>query len=111
MAFLKRFFWYLLGLGIGLIFLWWIVDKKTNGEGIDYCYLPNCRVLKDLKSAPVMQTSDSLILAELLSNGKVIFSESNTRQEPCKRYVIEKFDRKYTVERCPEGIQLLDTVN
>lgn len=111
MVFLKRFFWYLLGLGIGMLFLLWIVDKKTNGKGIDYCYLPNCRVIKDLKGAPVMNNTDSLQINELLSNSKVIFSESDTRKEPCKRYVIEKLNKRYRIERCPEGIQLLDTLN
>jgi len=54
MAFIKRLGWYLVGVSIGLVFLAFILKKKSGEEGIDFCYLPNCRVLKDIRSKTFM---------------------------------------------------------
>ncbi len=108
MAFVKRLFWYLIGLGIGSIFLWFIVDKKTDGEGVDFCYLPNCRVVKDLRTANVINGQDSLKIAKLLEDASIDFKRSEPRKEPCKEYLFESADIEHRIARCPEGVRLIE---
>jgi|ETNmetMinimDraft_22_1059887.scaffolds.fasta_scaffold64230_2 hypothetical protein len=108
MGFIKRFFWYVIGLGIGSIFLWFIVDKKTDGKGVDFCYLPNCRVIKDLRNAEVIEGQDSLKIANLLENASINFKRSEPRKKPCREYLIENEGVEYRIARCPEGIQLIE---
>jgi len=108
MAFLKRLFWYLIGLGIGSIFLWFIVDKKTDGKGVDFCYLPNCRVIKDLRTTNVIKGQDSLKIAKLLEDASIDFRRSEPRKEPCKEYLFESAGIEHRIARCPEGVQLIE---
>ena len=101
MGFIKRLGWYLLGLSVGLVFLVIFLKKKSEETGAEFCYLPNCRVLKDMRSKPlvipqsiqeeltVMQL-DSLAVRTFLEDGKVDFSKSDTEAEPCKSYVVLK---------------------
>lgn len=92
MPFLKRLGYFLIGLSLGLIFLAIFLRKKTEETGTEFCYLPNCRVLKELRSKPLQVDSslatatDSLFLQYLLNQGKVDFSQSDTRATPCKKY-------------------------
>lgn len=95
MAFLKRLGWYLVGLSIGLVFLVFILKKKSGEEGLDFCYLPNCRVLKDMRSKPLTfseslpeQYRDTLMIQSFLEDGDVDFGKSDTKSEPCKTYFI-----------------------
>nr|WP_288935331.1 DUF4258 domain-containing protein [uncultured Allomuricauda sp.] len=95
MAFLKRLGWYLVGLSIGLIFLVFILKKKSGEEGLDFCYFPNCRVLKDMRSKPLTfseslpeQYQDTLMIQAFLQDGDVDFGKSDTKSEPCKTYFI-----------------------
>ena len=108
MAFVKRLFWYLIGLGIGSIFLWFIVDKKTDGKGVNFCYLPNCRVVKDLRTANVIKGQDSLKIAKLLEDASIDFKRSKPRKEPCKEYLFVSAGIEHRIARCPEGIQLIE---
>ena len=95
MAFLKRLGWYLVGLSIGLIFLVFFLKKKSGEEGIDFCYFPNCRVLKDMRSKTLIfsedlpeQYRDTLMVQAFLNDGDVDFGKSDTKSEPCKTYFI-----------------------
>ena len=96
MSFLKRLGFYLTGLAIGLIFLAFFLNRK-NAE---FCYFPNCRVLKELRSKPLVysdearqailqQKLDSTDITYFLSQGDVDFRTSETDATPCKIYVIE----------------------
>lgn len=95
MAFLKRLGWYLVGLSIGLIFLVFFLKKKSGEEGLDFCYFPNCRVLKDMRSKTLTfskslpeQYRDTLMIQFFLEDGDVDFGKSDTKSEPCKTYFI-----------------------
>lgn len=94
MPFLKRLGYFLIGLSIGLLFLAVFLRKKTEGTDTEFCYLPNCRVLKELRSKPMEvdptleATADTVLVRHLLREGKVVFRESDTRAEPCKIYKI-----------------------
>ena len=94
MPFLKRLGYFLIGLSIGLLFLAVFLRKKTEGTDTEFCYLPNCRVLKELRSKPMETdpaleiTPDTLLVQYLLREGEVLFRESDTEAEPCKIYKI-----------------------
>ena len=118
MAFLKRLGFYLFGLSIGLVFLAIFFKKKTEETGVEFCYFPNCRTLKDIRSKPISysndvkdlinsETLDSLKIAYFLREGEVDFKNSKTKSKPCKTYIIEaEIDTKpavMTVENCTDS--------
>ena len=100
MAFLKRLGFYLAGLSLGLIFLAFFLKKKSEETGVSFCYLPNCRVLKDLRTktyefSPDLQQRiqsnqlDTTGLGLLFTEGSINFDESNPRNKPCGEYKLE----------------------
>ncbi|EAR01209.1 hypothetical protein [Maribacter sp. HTCC2170] len=118
MAFLKRLGFYLFGLAIGLVFLTIFFKNKTEGTGVEFCYFPNCRTLKDIRSKPLSysddvedlinsQQLDSLKISHFLREGEVDFKKSNTKSSPCKTYIIEaELDDKeaiMTIKNCPDS--------
>ena len=94
MSFLKRFGYYLIGLSVGLLFLAFFLRKKAEGTGVEFCYLPNCRVLKELRSKPLQIDStltgmqDTLAIGYVLREGDVAFGQSEARAKPCGIYVV-----------------------
>ncbi|WP_298506528.1 DUF4258 domain-containing protein [uncultured Maribacter sp.] len=100
MAFVKRLGYFLFGLSIGIVFLTFFFKKKTAETGVSFCYLPNCRVLKDIRSKQLHYSDDinQMLLNKeldttdiifLLKEGDVDFSKSDTKSNPCKTYLIE----------------------
>lgn len=117
MTFFKRLGFYLGGLAIGIIFLAMFLRKKSDETGVSFCYFPNCRTLKDIRSKPLHYSSsvekmlarkeiDSLDIVFLLTNGEVDFSESDTKSKPCKTYFIEGNQDDKTlgawIKNCPD---------
>ena len=117
MAFIKRLGFYLAGLSIGLVFLAIFLKKKSEGTGSEFCYLPNCRVLKELRSKPLTYSEpvaemmrngklDSVAIARFLTDGDVDFGKSDTKSEPCKSYSIRSPEQGeqqvLEVRLCPE---------
>lgn len=118
MAFLKRLGFYLFGLAIGLIFLSIFLKKKSEETGVEFCYFPNCRTLKDIRSKPLSYAAevrgmiedkqlDSLAIVYFLREGEVDFKKSDTKSNPCKIYVIKADinDKQavMTVRNCPDS--------
>lgn len=102
MAFIKRLGWYMVGLSIGIVFLTFFLKKKSEETGTEFCYFPNCRVLKDLRSKPLSysdeikllfanKTIDSTAIAYFLKEGDIDFKNSNIKTTPCKTYKIEGY--------------------
>ncbi|MEL6918730.1 MAG: DUF4258 domain-containing protein [Bacteroidota bacterium] len=100
MAFLKRLGFYLFGLSIGIVFLTFFFKKKSQETGTEFCYFPNCRVLKDMRSKPVSfsestnemlrsQQLDSADIRYFFKEGDIDFGRSDTQSKPCKTYLIE----------------------
>ncbi len=96
MKFSQRFAYYLLGLLIGGIIVYYFFDAKDT----DFCYLPNCRVLKDLRSKPLtisdkaqISFNDALVdmndIKMCLTHGDVDFDKSNVFEQGGKLYIIE----------------------
>lgn len=123
MAFLKRLGFYLIGLSIGLVFLFFFLKKKSDETGVSFCYLPNCRVLKELRSKPSTyseqidqmvadQTLDSLTIAYFMNEGDVNFKKSNTKNTTCKTYLIEGMVKEklmvLTVKNCDSIVLIND---
>ncbi len=121
MAFLKRLGFYLIGLSIGLIFLIVFLKNKAEETGTSFCYLPNCRVLKELRSKPMTYSPefqqlldsgvvDSLDISAYLTDGDIDFKNSDTRSTPCKSYRIESPREQQTavliVDNCMDTIVL-----
>jgi len=111
MKFIHRLGYYLGGFSIGLIFLaFFLSGKRASCD-----YGPDARVIKniglkqlyysdDVKSLIASNEIDSTTIALVLIKGDVNFSESNTKLETCKLYVMEKTveekDIAITVENC-----------
>lgn len=117
----RKLGFYLIGFAVGLIFLaYFFRGKKT-----EFCYFPNCRVLKDIRNSPleygplVQQLLDNNSIKPedlklLLEEGEVNFKKSQTDRNPCKLYLIEGQITSepvlLTVERCQDKtiLQKLD---
>ena len=100
MKFQFRLAYYLFGLFLGGVFVMWFLKAKATDKGVEFCYFPNCRVLKDLRSKSL--EIDSLAQKSLdgkwgtfedirnsLRYGDVDFSKSNEAYRKGKVYVIE----------------------
>jgi len=100
MKFQFRLAYYLFGLFLGGVFVIWFLKAKATDRGVSFCYLPNCRVLKDLRSKSL--EIDSLAKVSLsekwvtmedikqsLHYGDVDFDKSNENYKKGKIYIIE----------------------
>ena len=116
MSFLKRLGFYLIGLALGLIFLAFFLNRKNA----QFCYLPNCRVFKELRAKPLAYTDaamqeldqlelDSTDILYLLNRGNVDFRASETKAKPCKLYIIEGTSRQKSLELSVENCDSLVT--
>tara|TARA_R110000796_G_scaffold88850_6_gene192066 strand:+ start:136583 stop:136963 length:381 start_codon:yes stop_codon:yes gene_type:complete len=122
MPFLKRLGFFLFGLSIGIVFLAFFLKNKAEETGTEFCYFPNCRVLKDLRSKSYSYSEevtamiasgeiDSLKIKSFFLNGEVDFKNSDTKSEPCKTYLIENESKEngrqiLTVKNCPTKISI-----
>lgn len=97
-----RLAFYLFGLLIGFYFVGEFLSAKAKSKGVEFCYFPNCRVIKDIRSKPFKTTPaiDSLIankkinlkeINEAIANGDVDFSQSNVAYKKGKKYIIESY--------------------
>lgn len=100
-----RLAFYLLGLFIGIIFVYYFLSAKAESKGVTFCYLPNCRVLKELRSKPLEITPkvDSIFKTKWISlddiklsmeYGDVDFSKSNKPFKNGKIYIIDGKTKK-----------------
>ncbi len=95
-----RLAFYLFGLMIGIILVYFFMTKKAEASGVEFCYLPNCRVLKELRSKPFKMSDEAaekleekwITLEDIkktMQYGDVDFSNSKTKVENGKLYLIE----------------------
>ena len=96
MKLIQRVGYYLGGFSIGLILLAFFL----GGKRASCSYGPEARVIKNINSKPLTYSEqvleainnfalDTLQIVDLIQNGDVNFSKSDTSLEPCKMYVIE----------------------
>lgn len=113
MKFTQRLAFYLFGFSIGLIFLFFFLNKK--GASCDYS--PDARVKKNIRIKPKVYSEnvltqmkskylDTTYVTNLLQTGNVDFSESDTKRDSCNLYVIygkvKEEQIRLEVENCPE---------
>ncbi|WP_339610230.1 hypothetical protein [uncultured Planktosalinus sp.] len=113
MKFTQRLAFYLFGFSIGLIFLFFFLNKK--GASCDYS--PDARVKKNIRIKPKVYSEnvltqiktkqlDTTYVTNLLQTGNVNFSESDTKRDSCNLYVIygkvKGEQIRLEVENCPE---------
>lgn len=112
MSLFKRFGFYLFGVCLGLIFVAYFFKEKRA----EFCYLPNCRTLKTIRTQDTLGYSvaiQSLIdnqsivkenIDSILTYGEVNFSKSNidrsevSPSDNCNTYYIDGFINKKPVE-------------
>tara|TARA_Y100000766_G_scaffold249179_1_gene231381 strand:- start:1452 stop:1799 length:348 start_codon:yes stop_codon:yes gene_type:complete len=88
MSFRRRLIYYIFGLSIGCIIAYFIINQKNT----EFNYLPNKRVLNDLKKK-LWEFDDSFINYDTINiteNAKVLFSESTTNIDSCNTYKLKK---------------------
>jgi hypothetical protein len=112
MALARRIIFYLLGVGLGCVLVVFILKQKNGGKNVEYCYLPNCRVLKELRSKPLvltetLQGSDTTGVMRALREGDVEFDRSSPRLEPCGEYWIEWEQKEMQVANCSTEVKIL----
>lgn len=107
---IRRIGIFMIGIALGIVLL----SFFFKGKGVEICYFPNCRVLKDIRNKPVSvdtliqkQGYNIEILKPIFWNGDVDFSRSQTRMIPCKTYTIigissDEQTLEITVENCPQ---------
>ena len=54
-----RLAFYLFGLTIGFYFVGEFLSAKVAAKGVTFCYFPNCRVIKDIRSKTVSNKPSS----------------------------------------------------
>lgn len=96
MKFIHRIGYYLGGFSIGLIILaFFLSGKKTSCD-----YGPNARTIKNISQKQKIYSDDAIltmqsfemdttIVSDLIKYGDVNFSESDTKAEDCKTYIIK----------------------
>ena len=119
MKFVHRLGYYLVGFSIGLVLLMFFF----NGKDASCDYTPNARTVKNISSKPLSYSEnastfisnhqlDSLTITNLIKFGSVDFSESDTKSDSCKIYLIENSykerDMELTIKNCDSLATLLD---
>ena len=121
MKLIHRIGYYLGGFSIGLVVLaFFLSGKKTSCD-----YGPDARTIKNIlvkkrtysDAAMVSMTNyslDTLMVYNLIKTGDVNFSESETRVEGCKTYLIENTyedkDLEFRIKNCDSTATIL-TIN
>lgn len=100
MKFSQRLAFFLFGLLLGIIFLVYFLQGKAEARNVSFCYLPNCRVLQDLRSKPLIYSDEAKVtlgekwvtledVKNCMQYGDVDFSISNEPFQNGKIYFIE----------------------
>ncbi len=116
----KRLGFFSIGLVLGSLVVYFMVSKRTD---ISCNYFPNARVLKDLRTKPLVFSDlaacqkaclalDSNDVKMLFAAGAVIFSESQPRKKPCGEYklIVRLPDEREIVglaQNCDSTVTLL----
>ena len=101
MSFLKRLYFFLFGLSIGIMILIFVINKKDTR----FNYTPNKRVLNDIykKNWVFSNQNNAFSKDKFLSEFDVNFSKSNTKIDTCKVYYIESEKLEFNVQNCSKN--------
>ncbi len=120
MKFIHRVGYYLGGFSIGLIILaFFLSGKKTT-----CAYSPNARTTKSISQKKKSYSDEALssmrsfemdttIVSHMIKHGSVNFSESDTKTEECKTYIIKNSykdqDFKLQIKNC-ESLATIESI-
>ena len=115
MGFAKRLTWFLFGSVIGIFFVYGLFGNRTD---ISCNYFPDARVKGDLLKKVINydatslkllkdQGLDSTDISQLLKDGDVVFSKSDTKLDSCKIYYIENNNMNAIFENCDSIVNIL----
>ncbi|MGV8814267.1 MAG: hypothetical protein ACOH2D_09170 [Gelidibacter sp.] len=107
MKFIHRLGYYLGGFSIGIIILaFFLSGKKTS-----CAYSPNARTIKSISQKPKSYSDEALsamrsfemdttVVSDMIQYGSVNFSESDTKTEDCKTYILKNSykDQKFRLQ-------------
>ena len=101
MSFLKRLYFFLFGLSIGIMILIFVINKKDTR----FNYTTNKRVLNDIykKNWVFSNQNNAFSKDKFLSEFDVNFSKSNTKIDTCKVYYIESKKLEFSVQNCEKN--------
>ena len=106
----SRLIYFMGGFLIGICILIFIWDKKNT----KFPYMPDARVINDVNSKNVHYSNKlhtafakNIITAsqiqDILKNGNVNFSKSNTKIDTCKVYYLESKKKSFIVKNCDKN--------
>lgn len=95
MQLVKRIGYYLIGLSLGSVIVFFI----WKGKNVSFDYGPVARTLKSIRVKKLVYSEDALkvlsqhnldsvAITSILKDGDVVFSKSNQRKKPCGEYYI-----------------------
>lgn len=115
MKFIYRLSYFLGGFSIGLVILIFVLNKKNASCN----YFPNDRVLSNIQKKKLffsesvdslfgVKKIDSTQIREVLRNGNVDFSRSDTKLKGCKNYIIVSEDETFEIKviNCDEKAKI-----
>ena len=118
MTFTQRLSYFGGGVFIGTIFLlFFLSGKKTSCD-----YSPTARVLKNIRNKErfyspqsevymLNKNIDTSVINNVLKNGSVDFSKSNTKSKPCKFYIVTGNVENQSVELQIQNCEESATIN
>jgi len=80
MKFKIRLAYYMFGLFLGIIGVYYFLTAKAENRGVEFCYFPNCRVLKELRSKPIEYSTET----------QAFFKENNLTENNLKQINYEE---------------------
>ena len=119
--FRQRLRFYLIGLALGCLFVFFIFNQKgASCSG----YLPNSRVISETLSKKTVYSetfahqlktlniSEKLLKDSIISHGEIDFKRSDAQRNPCPRYFLKYPSKqpKYELffEKCKEEVTFLN---
>lgn len=117
MKLVHRFAYYFGGFAIGLLFLFFVLNRKNASCD----YFPDARVLKNIRTTKLAYSQkalediqqykfDTTQVAVILENGDVDFSRSNVHSDSCNTYLVTGNSSNQFVEMFIENCDSLATI-
>lgn len=117
MDFKKRLIYYGFGFIAGAIIVFFIWSKKDAS----FDYLPQARVLKDIKTKKLEVSAtanlnlieykiDSIALIKIFDKADIDFSKSDTKTAPCKTYWVNTFSNGQKLSLIIENCDSIATI-
>jgi hypothetical protein len=120
----KRLMYFLIGVTLGTLVVFYMVQQRTD---IRCNYLPNSRVLNDLRQKNLLYSDvaacqkaclqlDTNDVHLIFAAGAVIFDESQPRKKPCGEYKIvvrlpDEREISALAQNCDSTVTLLSLVH